>query len=44
VVLPFVSTLGPELVCRGAFGLGAVLVAAFLAWLVVRALRQENAG
>jgi hypothetical protein len=44
VVLPFVSTLGSELVCRSGFGLGAVLVAAFLAWLVVRALRQGNAG
>jgi hypothetical protein len=44
VVLPFASTLGSELVCRSAFGLGAVLVAAFLAWLVVQALRQENAG
>jgi Kef-type K+ transport system membrane component KefB len=44
VVLPFFSTLGSELMCRSAFGLGAVLVAAFLAWLVVRALRRENAG
>jgi hypothetical protein len=44
VVLPFVSTFGSELVCRSAFGLGAVLVATFLAWLVVRALRQEDAG
>jgi hypothetical protein len=44
VVLPFASAAGSELVCRRAFGLGAVLVAAFLVWLVKRALRSANAG
>ena len=44
VVLPFVRSAGSELVCRSAFGLGAVLVAAFLVWLVKRALRSASAG
>jgi hypothetical protein len=44
VVLPFISSSGSELLCRGAFGIGAVLVAAFFPWLVLRALRKENAG
>jgi hypothetical protein len=44
VVLPFFSSVGSELVCRSAFGLGAILVGAFLVWLVIRGLRQQNAG
>jgi len=35
------STVGPDLLCRGAFGLGAIVVAALLAWAVVRALRAQ---
>ena len=42
VSFPFVSTLGSEFVCRGAFALGAAIVAPFLVWLVLRALRQQN--
>jgi hypothetical protein len=38
---PFLSGVGSELVCRGAFGLGAVIVAALLMWIVLRALRQR---
>jgi hypothetical protein len=38
---PFLSGVGSELVCRGAFGLGAVIVAALLVWIVLRALRQR---
>ena len=43
VSVPFFSTAGSELVCRGAFGLGAFIVAALLVWVVLRALRQQNA-
>ncbi len=39
---PFLSAIGPDLLCRGAFGLGAVLVAALLVWIVLRALRQQS--
>ena len=38
---PFLSGVGSELMCRGAFGLGAVIVAALLIWIVLRALRQR---
>ena len=44
VSIPFFSTTGSELLCRGAFGLGAFTVAAILVWVVLRALRQQNAG
>jgi hypothetical protein len=44
VSVPFFSTAGSELLCRGAFGLGAFIVAALLVWVVLRALRQQNAG
>jgi hypothetical protein len=44
VSLPFFSTVGSELRCRGAFGLGAVIVAAMLVWVVLRAVRRENAA
>lgn len=44
VSVPFFGTVGSELLCRGAFGLGAVIVAALLVWVVLRALRQENGG
>ena len=44
VALPFVSTVGSDLLCRGAFGLGAVIVAALLVWVVLRALRQQNSA
>ena len=39
---PFLSGVGSDLVCRGAFGLGAVIVAAILVWIVVRALRGRS--
>ncbi|HVE88650.1 MAG TPA: hypothetical protein VNA44_03035 [Burkholderiaceae bacterium] len=39
---PFLSGIGSELVCRGAFGLGAVIVAALLVWIVLRSLRQRR--
>ena len=44
VAVPFFSTVGSDLLCRGAFGLGAVIVAALLVWVVLRALRQQNAA
>lgn len=44
VAIPFFSTVGSDLLCRGAFGLGAVIVAALLVWAVLRALRQQNAA
>ena len=39
---PFFSGIGSDLACRGAFGLGAVIVAALLVWIVWRALRQRS--
>jgi hypothetical protein len=44
VAVPFFSTVGSDLLCRGAFGLGACIVAALLVWVVLRALRQQNVG
>jgi hypothetical protein len=44
VSIPFFSTVGSELLCRGAFGLGSVIVAAMLVWVVLRAGRQTNAA
>ena len=44
VSVPFFSHVGSELLCRGAFGLGTLIVAALLVWVVLRALRQQNAG
>ncbi len=40
--LPFLNTFGAELLCRGAFGIGAVLVAAILGWVVRLALRGNR--
>jgi hypothetical protein len=42
VSLPFFSALGPEFLCRGAFGVGAVMTTALLVWIVMRALRQQD--
>jgi hypothetical protein len=39
---PFFSGIGSDLACRGAFGLGAVIVAALLVWIVLRALRRQS--
>jgi len=39
---PFFSSGGSDLVCRGAFGLGAVIVAVLLVWMVWRALRHGS--
>jgi hypothetical protein len=36
--IPFVQTVAPDALCRGAFGIGALLVALFLGLLVRRAL------
>lgn len=41
VSAPFLSGIGSDLVCRDAFGIGAVIVAALLVWVVLRALRQR---
>ena len=38
---PLLSGMGSDLLCRGAFGIGAVIVAALLMWVVWRALRQR---
>lgn len=43
VSVPFFSTVGSGLLCRGVFGLGAVIVAAMLVWAVLRAVRRTNA-
>ena len=44
VAVPFFSTIASGLLCRGAFGLGAVIVAALLVWVVWRAVRQRGAS
>lgn len=43
VSVPYFSTVGSGLLCRGAFGFGAVIVAALLVWAVLRAVRRTNA-
>jgi len=40
VALPSFCTVGSDLLCRGVFGLGAIIVAPLLVWAVMRALRQ----
>ena len=42
LAIPFFTTLAPDLLCRGAFGLGALIGAAFLTWIVLRAIRQQG--
>jgi hypothetical protein len=42
VSIPFLSTPGSDLACRGAFGAGSLVTAALLAWIVVRALRRGS--
>jgi hypothetical protein len=44
VSLPFASGAPSEFMCRAAFGLGALLVAAMLAWAVLLALRTGRRG
>ncbi len=39
---PFLSGIGTDLVCRGAFGLGAAIVAALLVRIVWWALRERS--
>ncbi len=39
---PFLSGIGSDVVCRGAFGLGALIVTALLIWMVLQALRQPS--
>ena len=41
VSAPFLSGIGSDLLCRGAFGIGAVIVAALLVWMVWRAFRER---
>ena len=38
---PFLIGIGSDLLCRGAFGLGAVIVAGLLVWAVLQALRRR---
>ena len=42
VALPFFSGVGSDLLCRAAFGLGAIIVAAILVWAVIGALRAQS--
>lgn len=42
VSLPFLSAVAPELLCRGAFGLGIVLVAVLLALAAAQAIRRPR--
>lgn len=38
---PILSGIGSDVMCRGAFGLGALIAAALLVWAVVQAVRQR---
>ena len=40
--IPFVQTVAPDALCRGAFGIGALLVALFVGLLVRRALSSGS--
>jgi hypothetical protein len=40
--IPFVQTVAPDALCRGAFGIGALLVALFISLLVRRALSSGS--
>jgi hypothetical protein len=40
--IPFLRTAAPEAVCRGAFGLGALLVALVLGVLARRAIKSDR--
>src|SRR5439155_23554255 len=42
--IPFLQTAAPDALCRGAFGIGALLVASFLGLLVRRALSNKSAA
>ena len=44
VAVPFFSGVGSDLLCRGVFGVGAVIVAALLVWAVLTALRQQKSS
>ena len=41
VSIPFFGGIGSELVCRGVFGLGTILVALMLGWAIVSAYRTK---
>ena len=40
--IPFVQSIAPDALCRGAFGIGALLVALFLGLLVRRAITSGS--
>jgi cytosine/uracil/thiamine/allantoin permease len=40
--IPFVQTVAPDALCRGAFGIGALLVALFIGVFVRRALSSGS--
>jgi cytosine/uracil/thiamine/allantoin permease len=40
--IPFVQTVAPDALCRGAFGIGALLVALFIGVFVRRALSSDS--
>ncbi len=42
--IPFLQTVAPDVLCRGAFGIGALLVASFLGLFVRRALSDKSAA
>jgi hypothetical protein len=42
--ISFVRSIAPGTVCRGAFGVGAIIVAAILVLAVSRALRPQAEG
>jgi hypothetical protein len=42
--IPFLQTVAPDALCRGAFGIGALLVASFLGLFVRRALSSKSAA
>ena len=44
VALPFFSGVGSDLLCRAAFGVGAVIVAAILVWAVMGVLRAMQSS
>ena len=44
VGLPFMDLASSEWLCRGAFGVGAVILAAAFLWAVASALRKQRVG
>jgi hypothetical protein len=44
VSVPLWNGHGSDALCRGVFGFGALLVALFLVWAVVRTIKQQRAS